>query len=90
MLSFKRLVFCLLWFVVFFVAISVVVGLSIGVWASIANPETAGVVGQQLGHEVSRKFGGLFLLGSIAASLGLTFAQILPGTKAQKPAFIGR
>jgi len=86
----KRVLFGIMWFLVFWIGTLGICGAVIGSTAASNSPTppqnfsqgfTAGyATGHAAGYEFGRKYGGLILLGSLGVSILGTAFGILPGT----------
>ena len=90
----RRIAMGVVWFVVMYIGMSAVLGGIAGALASRDASATAGQpqsmqegyeTGRIAGQKMSRKYGPLVLLGSLALAIGGTAFGVLPGTKPRKP-----
>ena len=82
----KRIVFGVVWFVVFWLGTSMICGGIIGAQAGAGttNYQDGYAAGQAAGQEFGRKYGLLIILGSLGLSVLGTVKGFLPGTKKPK------
>jgi ABC-type transport system involved in multi-copper enzyme maturation permease subunit len=81
----KKIVFGLLWFIAFYLAACMAVGMIAGAVAGVGNPQNAGEAGALAGAQVVTSIRVYLALGSFALAAFGTWKEFLPGTKKKRP-----
>ncbi len=82
----RRILFGVVWCVVLYFGACMVTGGVAGAMAGNRDPANAAVVGRRAGSEAVGALRGYFVVGALLLSVGGTWAGVLPGTRAGKPA----
>lgn len=74
------------WFAIFWLGTSMLGGMVVGAMASAGttDPSQAAQLGAEAGAAFGTQYGGLILIGSLAAAAVGTLAGLLPGTTAEE------
>jgi len=70
----------IVWFLVFYIGMSMVAGAIIGGMAGAAHPQNSAQAGYEAGYDFGQKYGGWMLLASLIISIAGTATGKLPGT----------